>query len=190
MIETPRLSMRPLRLDDIEEIARLYGDAEVTRYLAGGVRSRERAEAWLDAEIAFWQKHHRIGRFRVADRETGAFLGQCGLRDLDDSGEIELGYAFISAAWGRGIATEAACATLDFSFKNSDLEHIAGVTFVKNLASQKVLTNSGMRYIRDDQFYGVDLSYFAITREEWLARYTARGAMELDRPADENESID
>jgi ribosomal-protein-alanine N-acetyltransferase len=170
MIETPRLTMRPLHPGDIDDIARLYGDAEVTRYLAGGVRSRERAQAWLDAELAFWLKHRRIGRFMVADRDTGAFLGQCGLRDLDLSGEIELGYAFVQTAWGRGIATEAARATVDFSFQNSDLDHIAGVTFVKNLASKKVLTNIGMRYIREDRFYGVDLSYFAVSREEWLAR--------------------
>jgi ribosomal-protein-alanine N-acetyltransferase len=169
LIETQRLSLRPLDQSDIDDIAALYGDAEVTRFLAGGVHSREMAQEWLDAQLAFWRRHRSIGMFRVADRGSGAFLGRCGLRDLDDSGEVELGYAFVPAAWGRGIATEAAGATLDFGFENSDLDHIAGITFVDNLASKKVLANTGMRYIREDHFYGVDVSYFALGREEWLA---------------------
>ena len=165
--------MWPLAAGDIEDIARLYGDAEVTQYLAGGVRTRELARAWLDEQLAFWHKHHRIGRFRVADGTTRAFVGQCGVRDLDDSGEIELGYAFVPAAWGRGIATEAARAALDLTFRNSDLDHIAGITFPENLPSKKVLINCGLRYVREDHFYGIDVSYFSISRREWQAMVSA-----------------
>ena len=169
-LQTDRLDFRDLRAGDIDDIGRLYGDPRVTRYITGGVHTREMAQAWLDAQLAFWQRHRRIGMFRVADRATGAFLGRSGLRDLGDSGEMELGYAFVPAAWGRGIATEAARATLDFSFQNSDLDHIAGITFLENLASKKVLTNCGLRYVREDHFYGVDVGYFAISRQEWLAQ--------------------
>ena len=171
-LQTERLDMRQLHSGDIDDIALLYGDPMVTRYITGGVHTREMAQAWLDAQVAFWRRHRRFGMFRVADRATGAFLGRCGLRDLDDSGEMELGYAFVPAAWGRGIATEAARATLDFSFQNSDLDHVAGITFPGNLASKKVLTNCGFRYLREDHFYGVDVSYFAISREE---RMTSAG---------------
>ena len=169
-LQTDRLDFRELRAGDIDDIGPLYGDPRVTRYITGGVHTREMAQAWLDAQLGFWQRHRRIGMFRVADRATGAFLGRSGLRDLGDSGEMELGYAFVPAAWGRGIATEAARATLDFSFQNSDLDHIAGITFLENLASKKVLTNCGLRYVREDHFYGVDVGYFAISRQEWLAQ--------------------
>jgi ribosomal-protein-alanine N-acetyltransferase len=169
-LQTDRLDLRELRAADIDDIARLYGDPMVTRYITGGVHTREMAQAWLDAQVAFWKRRRRFGMFRVADRATGAFLGRCGLRDLDDSGEMEIGYAFVPAAWGRGIATEAARATLDFSFQNSDLDHIAGITFPDNLASKKVLTNCGFRYLREDHFYGIDVSYFAISRKEWMTR--------------------
>jgi ribosomal-protein-alanine N-acetyltransferase len=169
-LKTDRLDFYELRAGDIDDIARLYGDPRVTRYITGGVHTREMARAWLDAQAGFGQRHRRIGMFRVADRATGAFLGRCGLRDLGDSGEMELGYAFVPAAWGRGIATEAARATLDFSFQNSDLDHIAGITFPENVASKKVLTKCGLRYVREDHFYGIDVSYFAISREGWLAQ--------------------
>ncbi len=165
--------MRPLGPADIDDIAGLYSDAEVTRYLTGAVRTQEMSEAWLDEQLAFWRKHGRIGRFWVADRESGMFVGQCGLRDLDDSGEVELGYAFVKASWGRGVATEAARAALDHGFRNSDLDHVAGITFPANLASKKVLLNCGMRYVREDFFYGIDVSYFSITREEWSRRHGA-----------------
>ncbi|HXA43059.1 MAG TPA: GNAT family N-acetyltransferase [Candidatus Solibacter sp.] len=165
-IETARLAMRPLVAGDIDDIVRLYGDAEVTRYLAN-VHTIEMAQAWLDQQVASWARHGRIGMFRVADRESGEFLGRCGVRDLDDSGEMEVGYAFVRTAWGRGIATEACRAVVDATFKNSDLDHIAGITFPENASSKKVLTNCGLRYVREDHFWGVDASYFSISREEW-----------------------
>jgi ribosomal-protein-alanine N-acetyltransferase len=169
-LQTDRLDFRELRAGDIDDIALLYGDPRVTRYITGGVHTREMAQTWLDAQVSFWRRHRRFGMFRVADRATGAFLGRCGLRDLDDSGEMEIGYAFVPTAWGRGIATEAARATLDFSFQSTDLDQIAGITFPDNLASKKVLTNSGFRYLREDHFYGIDVSYFAISRKEWMSR--------------------
>ena len=169
MIETERLTMRPLSPDDIDDIVRLYGDPEVTRFITGGVHSRQMAQTWLDEQVASWQRYLKIGMFRVADRVTGEFLGRCGVRDLEDAGEMEIGYAFVPSAWGRGIATEAARAVLGFTFRNSDLDHIVGITFPENLPSKKVLTNCGLRYIREDFFWGIDVSYFSISRQEWEA---------------------
>jgi ribosomal-protein-alanine N-acetyltransferase len=167
MIETPRLSMRALVPGDIDDIVRLYGDPEVTRFITGGVHSREMAQAWLNEQVASWERYRTIGMFRVADRGTGEFLGRCGVRDLEDAGEMEVGYAFVPTAWGRGIATEACRAAIEHSFRNSDLDHIVGITFPENLPSKKVLTKCGLRYIREDHFWGIDVSYFSITREEW-----------------------
>ena len=169
MIETARLAMRPLVAGDIEDIVRLDSDAEVTRYLAGGVHTREMAQAWLNQQVASWARHRTIGMFRVADRAGGGFLGRCGVRDLEDSGEMEVGYALVPAAWGKGIATEACRAVVNFTFRNSDLDHVVGITFPENLPSKKVLTNCGLRYVREDHFWGVDASYFSISREEWQA---------------------
>jgi len=172
-IETTRLAMRPLVAGDIDDIVRLYGDAEVTRYITGGVHTREMAQAWLGQQVASWAKLRTIGMFRVADRLSGEFLGRCGVRELEDSGEMEVGYAFVPGAWGRGIATEACRAAVDFTFRNSDLDHIAGITFPENLASKKVLTNCGLSYVREDHFWGIDVSYFSISRQEWQAMVSA-----------------
>ena len=54
-LQTDRLDFRDLRAGDIDDIGPLYGDPRVTRYITGGVHTREMAQAWLDAQLGFWQ---------------------------------------------------------------------------------------------------------------------------------------
>jgi RimJ/RimL family protein N-acetyltransferase len=108
---TERLRLRPLAQADAAAHLALYQDPEVTRWLAGGpflgdqvaVRSRRA----IDRFGRHWAEKG-FGVFAVEELATRRFLGQCGLNSIDELGEIEVLYALERAAWGRGLATEAA----------------------------------------------------------------------------------
>jgi RimJ/RimL family protein N-acetyltransferase len=78
-------------------------------------------------------------------------IGRAVLRHLDVEGvdEVEVGYAVYPAAWGRGLATEAATACLAFGRRHLHLTTIVGVTKPSNRASQRVLVKAGLTYERD-----------------------------------------
>ena len=144
-IVTERLLVRPYVSDDVGEIHRvLYGDPEAMAPIGATVeldetrRQIERYTAQHDsAGYSFWA---------VVDRATGSIAGEAGLVPLGGEGpEIELGYAFGAAFWGRGLATEVGAAILAEAFGPLRLTRVVAVTRPDNLASQNVLRKLGFR---------------------------------------------
>ena len=64
--------------------------------------------------------------------------------------EVDLGYRFIKAAWGKGYASEAAMASINYGFEKLGLRRIVGRAMPGNIASLKVLEKCGMRFIREE----------------------------------------
>jgi ribosomal-protein-alanine N-acetyltransferase len=149
-ILTPRLRLRPLCEKDIEELASLDADSEVMRGSSGFAIPRNRVGTveWLQQTLSISTKDAGL-TFRVDARVSGVFLGRCGLRPEEGSGETELAYAFAQAAWGRGIATESASVVVERGFE-SGLTRIVGSALAANLASLRVLEKIGMRRTQED----------------------------------------
>ncbi len=168
-IFTPRLRLRALCEEDIELLVSLYADAEVMRGSSGVAEPRDRAgsEEWLRRTLAVataaWVT------FRVDDRFTGSFLGRCGLRPEEGSNETELAYAFARAAWGRGIATEAATAVVRHGFETG-LTRIVSCALAENGASLRVLEKLGMRRTHEEVTSDGVLIHLAMDRCESTAR--------------------
>ncbi len=96
-------------------------------------------------------------------REPG-FLGWCGLVPLEDSGLIEIGYRFVTAAWGWGAATEAARAVLDHGFGALGIDPIVAVTHPENRASRRVLEKLGLVPECTRVHYGQALAFYRLSR--------------------------
>jgi len=144
-IETPRLRLSPLCLDDLDDLIELYADPEVMRGSSGIARARTREESteWLSQALAGGHKPwHRI--FRVESRIDRSFVGRIGLRPDESGLDAEIAYAFARAAWGRGLATEAAAAVLDWA-TGAGMRRLAGCVLVENTGSQRVLEKIGMK---------------------------------------------
>jgi ribosomal-protein-alanine N-acetyltransferase len=152
----------------------LYQDPEVTRQLGGGpfvgdqiaVRSRRAIEKF----VRHWAEKG-YGVFAVEDLRTGRFLGQCGLNTIDELGEIEILYALERAAWGQGLATEAARSAIAYGFDEVGLSRIVAVTRPEHThtRSRHVLEKLGMRYERDVDVFGIHAVLYALTRGELRA---------------------
>lgn len=163
-IETARLRLRPLTEEDVPEWARLlYADPKVTRYLPGPDETPlERTERMFRHFSEHWPEHG-YGEWAVTDRETGAFLGQCGLNHIADLAETELDYALARHAWGRGLATEAAGAAVRFAFEAVQLPRLIGFVMPEHIASRRVLERLGFSYECDTHYWGVDLVRYGVT---------------------------
>ncbi len=122
LIETPTLHTERLRLraftaGDFAPLCAIQADAEVMRYLGGGV-PRDAALTWTN--MVFWSGGWGLrgtSYLAVTDQETGALIGRCGVIDAPGWPEPELGYTIARAAWGQGYATEAAGAARDWALR-------------------------------------------------------------------------
>jgi ribosomal-protein-alanine N-acetyltransferase len=172
VLHTPRLRLRPFTEADAPAHLALYRDPEVTRPLPGGpflgdqvpVRSRRA----MDRFVRHWAEKG-FGVFAVEELATGRFLGQCGLNTIDELGEIEVLYALERAAWGRGLATEAAGAALAFGFDEARLPRIVAVTRPEHVTSRRVMEKLGMRHERDVKVFGIHAVLYALTRDAHCA---------------------
>jgi RimJ/RimL family protein N-acetyltransferase len=166
-IETTRLLLRQATIEDLNEWARLtFSDPEVVRYMPKrDMTPRERAERAYNMYNRNWSRHG-YGGWLVTDKADGQLLGDCTF-DAEETDEVELGYSFAKAYWGKGIATEAARAAVRFGFENAKLSRIVAVVVPENTASWRVLEKIGFVYEKQAHFYGVDVVYYAITSEQF-----------------------
>ncbi len=170
-LRTTRLQLRPIELGDLDDVAQLLADPEVSRYIGNGQpRPRDRVELGLRNGRRMWDKRG-LGPCYVSGLSTSIdhrFVG-VGLllpiartgtdaTDLDARGpEIEIGYWIARSAWGQGYATEIGKAVLDWALsdRGPNLQRLVAVTHPENTASQRVLEKMGMACMGEtDAYYG------------------------------------
>ena len=150
VIETDRLVLRTFTLEDAALIYELNKDPEVTKFTGDPIRDVEHAKEVLEISILPQYAVNNFGRWAVHTKPGLEFIGWCGLKFRPERNEIDLGYRFIRAAWGKGYATEAARACLDHAFNKLNLPRIVGHSMPGNHASVQVLENCGMEYVCEE----------------------------------------
>jgi RimJ/RimL family protein N-acetyltransferase len=160
---TDRLTAERLNESHLADLVALHLDPEVSRYI-GGVRSAETTKAYLDVNMAHWDRHgFGLWALRTSD---GAFAGRAGLRHLmvDDIDEIEIAYAFTRSVWGRGFAGETATAMTHIGLSELALPSLIGIVNVANGASRRVLEKSNYVLDRSANRHGEDVEIYCIRR--------------------------
>ena len=173
-LHTARLLLRPFHDADANALFALHSSGYVLRYWDAPPWSEpERAERFIAAcrELAADGTGARLAIERVCD---GAFLGWCGLvRWNPDHRSAALGYCLDDAAWGRGYATEAARALLEWAFDTLDMNRVQAETDTRNLASARVLEKLGFvreGTLREDCVVNGEVSdswVYGLIRREW-----------------------
>ncbi|HEY8547732.1 MAG TPA: GNAT family N-acetyltransferase [Acidimicrobiales bacterium] len=139
--DTERMTLRPIRPDDVDEMLHLDADPEVMRYISGRPSTRDEVVAMIDRSLGErWVAH---------ERATGKILGWFGLdSDEDQPGERELGYRLHRWAWGQGYATEGSRALIDLAFKELGVRRVWAQTMAVNTRSRRVMERCGLTYVR------------------------------------------
>ena len=166
MFETERLILRLLDENDIEAIYAMRSDEDVMRFIREPQNRNESAN-WVELVSSRWEKE-QIGFCAIIEKSSGEFTGWCGLWQLKETDELEIGYAVAKKFWGKGLATEAAIRFLSYGFEKLEPEKIVAVAQPENVASRRVMEKLGMSYDYTGKFYGRDLVHYSITKEEFL----------------------
>ena len=181
VISTPRLTLRCFGEDDLPAYASLNVDPEVVEFLGGPVTPE------YTREIAEWANglHERegIGLLAVERTEDGAFLGMCGLHHLDSfPDDIEIAWRLAREHWGRGYATEAATAWLEYAFTVKRLPRVISVADPPNVRSVAVMKRLGMTYDRQtrivEEGQEFEVVVYVITAESWAASRVGADGLE------------
>jgi len=140
-----------MTVEDLDAVAGLLGDPRVMAYYA---RPKDRAEAlaWIDWNQRLY--HERgFGLWIVEERESGQFVGDCGLTPQVVEGvqEIEVGYHVVTALQRRGYASEAASACRDYARDTLGLDRLIAVIHRDNRPSQRVAEKIGLHVERETQ---------------------------------------
>ena len=152
-ILSPRLLLRPFELRDATGFYSMNADPEVIRYTGDPpFASVQAAEDFIRAYDHY--EKHGYGRWTIERLTDGAFLGFCGLKYHAETRETDLGYRLIREYWGRGYATEAALASLQYAFEALALDRVIGGVDQENIASFRVLEKIGMEKVRPIDFDG------------------------------------
>ena len=157
IIRTDRLVMRPPVRDDFEPYAAMWADPEVTRHIGGEARDRERSWRAFTAMAGQWTLLG-FGNFVVRDRETDDYLGVIGPAQYerglgaDFDPFPEYGWAFATAAHGRGLATEALRAVIAVGEAAFGFERTVCLISAANAASIRVAEKCGYRLMRDAEY--------------------------------------
>jgi RimJ/RimL family protein N-acetyltransferase len=165
-LETQRLVLRPLVLEDQGWLARLFADPEVNRFLLEDACTPKQASRFAESVVSLDLMRHQFGLWAIEDKTTGTVHGWTELSKLrpwsGPSDEIALSYVLRVESWGRGIATEAAGRLLRHAFEVLGEERIMAVIMADNAASRRVLEKLGMRSIGNPFADELKLEYFQI----------------------------
>lgn len=173
ILETDRLILRAWEQDDADFAFDLYSRWEVQRFIGNPPQvMTERSQA-VERILAWREMDHPVHAvWAVQLRATGQLAGALLLKSipasgssvpLQPSGDTEIGWHFHPDHWGRGYASEAAAAVLEYAFDNG-LEEVVAVTAPANLASQKVCERIGMRHAgKTSRYYNSLCELFVAT---------------------------
>ncbi len=134
---------------------KVFGDPEVMRH-GDGIKTKEGIEFWLKSCIEQYQSQG-FGPYAVVEKDSQSLIGYCGLfhfRDVNGHPEVEIGYRFIQAMWGKGYATEAAKAVRDYAFTVLGMNRLIAIIEPNNAPSIRVAEKIGMAYEQNVMFDG------------------------------------
>ena len=147
ILETDRLHLRQLSLDDADFILQLLNEPSFIQNIGDrGVRTLDDARSYiLKGPVASYEKHG-FGLWLVKTKESGAPIGICGLIKRDVLADVDVGYALLPQFWSQGYALESASAVLSYARERLGLKRVLAVVNADNHSSIRLLEKIGFQY--------------------------------------------
>lgn len=150
ILTTERLYFREFTAEDAQLIFELNSDPRVTHYTEKGPdKSIEDARKRLERDILPQYKNN-VGRWAVFLKSNDEFIGWCGVKYIEKENVYTLGYRFLHKHWGKGYATEAAKASLEYATNVLKIKDILAKAMSLNTASIHVMKKLGMVYLKNE----------------------------------------
>ncbi|MBQ3163954.1 MAG: GNAT family N-acetyltransferase [Lachnospiraceae bacterium] len=168
VIETERLILRDYNLEDFDALFEILSDAETMQHYPKPY-DEEMTKHWIEWNIQNY-KEYGFGIWAVELKETGEFIGDCGITIQNIDGEFlpEIGYHIHKKYWRKGLGSEAARAVRDWAFENTKYDCLYSYMKYTNIGSFSTAIANGMKKVKEYPDPKNTISYaYAITREEW-----------------------
>lgn len=174
VLDTPRLTLRPMTMRDAQDIYDYSCDREVARHV---LWDAHRSVADSRAYLRFILRQYREGMpssYGIVLKETGVLVGTIGFMWLnEENSTVEVGYSLARAQWNKGLMTEALRALIDMAFTHLRIHRIEAQHATANPSSGRVMQKCGMR--KEGTLRGriynkgkfVDVDLYAILKEDW-----------------------
>ena len=168
IIETKRLALREYTLGDFDALFGILSDPETMQHYPKPY-DEEQTRQWIEWNLQNY-KEYGFGLWAVVLKETGEFIGDCGITIQNIDGELlpEIGYHIHKKHWRKGFGSEAARAVRDWAFENTEYDRIYSYMKYTNIGSYSTAAAAGMKKVKEypDEKNGISYAY-AITRKEW-----------------------
>jgi ribosomal-protein-alanine N-acetyltransferase len=174
VIETVRLRLRPMRIEDAADLFTYAADPLISRYTVWDYHTTiDDSRRFLNCVLQNYREG-RLENWGIADKVSDKLIGTIGFYSWDpDHGKAEIHYALSMDYAGRGLMTEAVAAVLQFGFERMGLNRIQANCMLENTGSERVMQKAGMSFegiMREGVFAKgryQDLKTYAILKKEW-----------------------
>lgn len=161
-LTTPRLILRPHRVEDFDAYAAMWAEPAVVRFIGGEPFTREAAWHRFLRHPGLWH-FLGFGHFAIEERASGAFVGEAGFHDFRRpispslEGTLEAGWVFAGAAHGKGYAREAMTAALGWADTHHAGRRITAMIEESHAASLHVAGTLGFTRVAGASYGGRDM---------------------------------
>ena len=149
ILETERLFLREMNMDDFEALYAVLGDSEITRHYPYRF-DEERVCQWIRRNMNRYRENG-FGLWAVCLKDTKEMIGDCGLtlQNIDGKMLPEIGYHIRRDCQRKGYAKEAASAVRDWAFENTDYPALYSYCKYTNVPSYKTAEAIGMKFEKE-----------------------------------------
>ena len=167
-IETERLFLREMTMDDFDALYKVLADREIMKHYPYTF-DEERVRAWIQRNMDRYEKFG-FGLWAVCLKETGEMIGDCGLTLQNIEGEMltEIGYHIRADQQRKGYAREAATAVRDWAFANTDYPALYSYCKYTNVPSYKTAEAIGMHMEKEYPDEANEITHVSVIRREDL----------------------
>jgi len=164
ILETPRLLLRKFTAQDADALEAFLGDSVVMEYYPAAL-DRRGVQDWIERNIGRYDRDGH-GLWAVVLRDSHQLIGDCGcvMQEVEGRNEVEVGYHVRRDLWGRGYATEAARACVEYAFSRLGAERVISMIRPANVASRRVAEKNGMVCEKIVFWRGCDHCVYAVTK--------------------------
>ena len=167
MMETKRLRIRRYTREDFDALYEILSDPETMKYYPRPY-DQNGVNRWINWCLDSYEKHG-FGLWALELKDTGVFIGDCGISMQNIDGEIlpEIGYHINKHYWRQGYAKEACAAVKNWFFENTNFDSVYSYMNQENIPSWATAAANGMTRIKAYEDEEEALYVYAITRKEW-----------------------
>jgi RimJ/RimL family protein N-acetyltransferase len=148
-LETERLILTPMKMEDADLILKLYNAPNFIKFIGDrNIKTIQDAENYIKNKFLPQIERLGYGNYLITTKVDQKKIGGVGIFEREGLEVQDIGFSFLPEFEGKGFGFEAASKLLETAFENFNLKNIAAITSKENIASQKLIEKLGLKYLK------------------------------------------